>query len=127
MAGGLTKLLPAGLLLVVGAVEAQLPDPTRPPVEFMPPEVAAQQTEAGLQSIIRRKGAMPAALIDGQIVELGGKLGAERLTRVEEDAVVLRGPEGERILRLMPAAAKQAVKQQKPGAAPAAKNKEAGR
>jgi MSHA biogenesis protein MshK len=87
----------------------QLADPTRPPVALTAPAPDAPAAEAasGLQSVIMRKNGKPAALINGEVVELGGKLGEARLVKISEDAVVLRGPQGEETLRLTPAAEKK--------------------
>lgn len=112
MAGRL-KLLLAGILVAPGwgtAVQAQLADPTKPPVAVSAPTPDAPNAAAastGLQSIILRKSGKPAALINGEVVELGGKLGEARLVRITEDSVVLKGPEGEETLRLTPAAVKK--------------------
>ncbi len=104
-------LVPAGL---PGAVNAQLADPTRPPADA---RKAAEATSggsvpdaSGLQSVILRKQGNPAALINGEVVELGGKVGEARLVKVSEDAVVLKGPGGEETLRLIPAAEKKIIK-----------------
>ncbi|MCX8018356.1 MAG: hypothetical protein N2690_10720 [Rhodocyclaceae bacterium] len=95
---------------LVGAAQAQWADPTRPPANLAVTAEAAADAPppaSGLQSIILRKQGKPAALINGEIVELGGKVGEARLVKISEDRVVLRGPMGEETLRLMPAAAKQ--------------------
>lgn len=90
---------------------AQLADPTRPPAEIMSPVADAgadaTPTSHRLQSVILKKGGRPAALINGTLVELGGKIGESRLVEVKEDAVALLGPEGRQVLRLMPDAEKQ--------------------
>lgn len=114
MAGRVKRLLPLlALLGWSGAACAQLADPTRPLVDGGLPGagVPAGGTAAtGLQSVILRKNGKPAALINGEIVELGGKVGEYRLIKVSEDAVVLKGPGGEETLRLMPAAQKKIEK-----------------
>jgi MSHA biogenesis protein MshK len=113
-----------------------LPDPTRPPEAVMSPAGAeAAKAPAGLQTIIRREGAKPAAIINGQYVELGGKVGDARLVRVGEDSVLLQGSEGQEELKLFPGVDKTAAKAAKKnqGAAkrkahaPARKNNEAGK
>ncbi|MDP3031348.1 MAG: hypothetical protein Q8N33_04645, partial [Rhodocyclaceae bacterium] len=71
------------------------------------PANAAIYDSSGLQSVILRKGGKPAALINGSVVELGGKVGEARLIRINEDKVVLRGPQGDETLRLIPAAEKK--------------------
>jgi len=110
MAGRLKGfLLAVGSTALCGVGQAQLPDPTRPPADVIAPvpvegegEAAAQEAGSGLQSVILRKVGRPAALINGQVVELGSKLGDARLVRVEEDFVVLVGPQGRETLRLTP-------------------------
>lgn len=109
MARGLSLLLAA--FWIAGAAQAQLVDPTRPPADLGGADAATGPTSAasGLQSVILRKHGKPAALINGEVVELGGKVGEARLVKISEDAVVLRGPLGEETLRLIPAAEKKAV------------------
>ena len=111
MATGLTSSLLAcrnvWALLVLSAVPAiasaqALPDPTRPPAEISaPPEQAAVPKESGLQSVIisptRR-----AAIINGQTVKLGAKLGDAKLVEVSESGVVLQGPQGRQVLAMFP-------------------------
>ncbi len=116
MARGVTAIIAGvatALLGLAGAAHAQLADPTRPSgatvqaAESAPGETS---TASGLQSVILRKQGKPAALINGEVVELGGKVGEARLIKVSEDAVVLKGPGGEETLRLMPAAEKKIIK-----------------
>ncbi|MDO8958715.1 MAG: hypothetical protein Q7U85_03160 [Rhodocyclaceae bacterium] len=99
------------LLAMAGVAHAQLADPTRPPAALGlaagDPAGAAVFESGGLQSVILRKGGKPAALINGSVVELGGKVGEARLIKVSEDSVVLRGPQGDETLRLIPAAEKK--------------------
>ncbi|MDP3037239.1 MAG: hypothetical protein Q8N07_05860, partial [Rhodocyclaceae bacterium] len=87
------------LLALAGAAHAQLADPTRPPAALGlaagDPAGAAVFESSGLQSVILRKGGKPAALINGSVVELGGKVGEAKLIRVNDDSVVLRGPQGD--------------------------------
>lgn len=103
-----------GCLLSAGfaAANAQLADPTRPPLVAEPATATsgAAPASGGLQSVILKKKGKPAALINGEIVELGGMVGESKLVKVSEDAVVLKGPAGEETLRLMPSAEKRAAK-----------------
>jgi MSHA biogenesis protein MshK len=107
--------MPAGLLALLLAVRTgmgfaqALPDPTRPPAaaEAVATPTAASPAPAGLQTIIRRQGAKPAALINGEYVELGGRIGETRLVKVGEDRVVLEGPSGREELRLAPGVEKK--------------------
>ncbi len=107
------RLMLALPLLLTSPAWAQLADPTRPPPQALVPAGAAASAAAvpaaiGLQSVIlnRNGKGRPAAVINGEVVQLGGKVGEARLVKVEEDHVVLLGTEGREILRLMPAAEK---------------------
>ena len=109
MARCLAVCLPA--LLMPALATAQLTDPTRPPVQLSTPvaevEATGQVTSIGLQSVILKKEGRPAALINGELIELGGRVGEMKLVKVEEDSVILLGPEGRETLRLTPAAEKK--------------------
>ncbi|MDP2810871.1 MAG: hypothetical protein Q8O34_12050 [Rhodocyclaceae bacterium] len=111
-------LLSAGAMGAAGAwAQGALPDPTRPPgaaAAASPggnvPEVPAA---SGLSSVILRKGAKPAAIIDGQYVELGGKVGERRVVRITEGEVILKnadGADGRETLRMTPGIEKQPIK-----------------
>jgi len=99
--------------LLASPAWAQLADPTRPPVQAAAPagdaaNAVATPVATGLQSVIlsRDGKGRPAAVINGEVVQLGGKVGEARLVKVAEDHVVLLGAEGRETLRLMPAAEK---------------------
>lgn len=106
-------VLLAAMLAVVPAFAEDL-DPTRPPPGIAKTEAADAtndvQTSAGLQQIIRRAGMKPAAVINGQRVELGGRVGDARLTEVGEDFAVLRGLSGQETLYLTPGIRKKTAK-----------------
>lgn len=108
MARGLILLA----IALAGVAHGQLADPTRPPVAAVQAADAAatEPAPAGLQSVILRQGGKPAALINGEVVELGGKVGEAKLVKVNEDSVVLKGPGGMETLRLIPAAEKKVGK-----------------
>jgi len=96
--------------LVTGSVGAAgLPDPTRPPAIVEASPTAAAPASSGLQSIIRRQGAKPAAVINGIYVELGGHVGEAWLERVGEDSVDLRSAAGRETLQLTPGIGKRPV------------------
>lgn len=95
--------------LQVAAAES-LPDPTRPSIDLnygtggadstadtVPVEPAPQ----GLQSIIIAPH-YRAAIINGETVSLGGKLGDSRLVEVRESSVVLQNAHGRRVMELFP-------------------------
>ena len=114
------RLIPhvLALLLASSVAQAQGADPTRPAIISDPGAVAsggaAQAPSAtGLQSIIQRRNGRPAALINGTVVELGGKVGETRLVKIGEDHVVLRGVSGTETLRLTPGVEKRAARKEK--------------
>ena len=98
-------------LLAPGTVPAMaqaLTDPTRPPTELAPAVQALEGAASPvhkLQSVIispTRK----AAIINGTLVELGGKFGDAVLTKVAEDEVVLTRDSSREVLKLFPAVEK---------------------
>jgi len=105
------------LVALPGMAQAQHTDPTRPAIDISAGADPSLETgiaaNSGLQSVILRKSGKPAALINGVVVELGGKVDEARLVKVGEDHVVLRGPLGDETLRLMPTAEKKVVKPEK--------------
>lgn len=119
-------LLLVALLALLGASaagrahaqDAALPDPTRPPAAMLPAATAgpkAVEEAPRLQSVIISEGRR-GAIISGEYVALGGRVGDARLTRVEPSGVVLRGPGGEVALPLFPAARKMPVETRPEGA-----------
>lgn len=108
MATSLNKLAAAAALTCAcTTLQAEvLPDPTRPATEFLPSGSAASSakqaaSDDGLKTILispdRRS-----AVINGQQVPLGGKVGGERLMAVCEDSVVLQGADGRHEVSLYP-------------------------
>lgn len=91
------------------AAAQDLPDPTRPPPLPAAGEVSpgAPAAAPGLQMILRRPGRKPAAVINGEYVELGGRISGSRLVRIGDDSVVLEGPSGRETLALTPGIAKE--------------------
>lgn len=97
------------LCSIAAGMEA-LPDPTRP-AEMGATSVPTERKSAGLvlQSSIVGKGRQSAAIISGQVVHLGGKVGEARLTQLTENYAVLSGSAGETTLQLTPMAEKRLV------------------
>lgn len=85
----------------LSVAEEALVDPTRPPERRAAKAEPADAGGSELQSVIisptRR-----AAIIRGQMVELGGKVGDFRLIEVNEGGVVLQGTKGLEVLTLFP-------------------------
>lgn len=84
----------------------ELPDPTRPPASIFAPVVpgnprASEERQSGLHTIII-SGTRRAAIIDGQLVELGDEHRGARLVEVNENGVVLQRAQGRQVLPLFP-------------------------
>ena len=79
-----------------------LADPTRPPASVGADGVAYESAANRLSSVVLPRQGKAAAVIDGQLVMLGGMVGEARLTRISETGVVLEGPEGIERLYLTP-------------------------
>ena len=108
-------------ILLLGAVSSAfaqgLADPTRPATAGGGTATGADAgpgTANGLQTIIRRQGRKPAAVINGEYVVLGGRVGDARLVKVGEDSVVLQGPAGKEEMKLLPGIEKKAAVAAKP-------------
>lgn len=96
------------LLCMSGAAHAAgLPDPTRPPASFDAGSAAAAQPSGPRLQVVRTIGAQRSAVISGQAVKVGSKVGDAVVTRIDEDRVQLRGPEGMQTLKLFPDVDKQ--------------------
>lgn len=120
----LLALLGASVAGSAHAQDAALPDPTRPPAAMLPAATGApavSEEAPRLQSVIISEGRR-GAIISGEYIALGGRVGDARLTRVEPSGVVLRGPGGEVALPLFPAARKLPVQGQPEGAKAGATN-----
>ncbi|MFM9434485.1 MSHA biogenesis protein MshK [Janthinobacterium sp. CG_23.3] len=101
--------LACGLSLVLGGapVAAQsLFDPTRPPAALTAPSDGALGVPGApmLQSVLvsRNPGGRAVAVISGQTVRLGGKVGDAVLVRISQTEVVLRRGKALETLRLYP-------------------------
>jgi MSHA biogenesis protein MshK len=88
-------LLSLSAIPIVSSAQT-LVDPTKPPSELSAPAAPNE-----LQSIIISPSRR-AAIISGQTVELGGKVGDVRLIEVSEGSVVLQGAKERQILTLFP-------------------------
>lgn len=98
-----------GLVLVGSSALAQqtASDPMRPPVGVVAdPASAADGKEVAispvLQSVVMPVKGKPIAIIGGQQVRLGEKIGENRLVRLNEREAVLEGPGGAERLSLTP-------------------------
>jgi len=102
-------------LCSAGAALAQSADPTRPPPAF----IGAAGTVAGggaepvgnrlTSVVIARQGSRSRAVIDGQVLRRGDRIGDSRLIRITETQVELAGPNGRETLYLTPGIGKTRV------------------
>jgi MSHA biogenesis protein MshK len=106
----------AGWLLACAALAAPFPDPTRPPTMT----VSDGETSPGgprVESILiapdRRL-----AVISGEQVTLGSKVAGGSVVRITETEVVVRGLEGDQILRLFPETRRTSAAPTKRGKSP---------
>lgn len=118
----MARLHPVLMLLALAAPAAAqgLPDPTRPPANLMAP--AASGTPAPersgapqLQSILiaRHPGGRHVAVIDGQTLRLGDSYRGARVDSMSETEVVLVRGSKKQVLKLFPAAPKNAASLQR--------------
>jgi MSHA biogenesis protein MshK len=106
-----------GMLPLLAQAQA-LRDPTQPPAAFTAPvnaaggEMAEGEAAPGrvLQSVIRRHGARPVAMINGQSIKLGEKIDDFVLVKLTETQATLKGPGGTEILVLSPSVEKTPVR-----------------
>jgi MSHA biogenesis protein MshK len=112
------RLLIAGFAFGIPLAAAQtggLPDPTRPAGTADGAAVSdAPAAPVGLQAVLLRPGGKSVAIINGQTVSIGDKVGDSRLVSLNAQEAVLSGPNGREVLKLAPAADKKL-----PEAAPA--------
>ena len=100
------------LSIGVGSALAQVPDPMRPAGALTTPEASvgtAAPVASGVQTVILRSTGKSAAVINGQYVEVGDKLGDKRVLKISESEVVLRGESGREIIKLTPSIEKVPV------------------
>ncbi len=114
-------MIACGLALLAAMTVAQaqgLPDPTRPPaavIEAVPDATGELAVPAlTVQTIIQRQGARPAAVINGEYVELGGRVGDARVVRITDAAVTLRTDGTQEIITLTPGIERTAAAAGKP-------------
>ncbi|MEO1767306.1 hypothetical protein [Thiobacter aerophilum] len=116
------------MLVAVPAGAADLPDPTRPALapEGAPAGSLPTAFNPRVQ-MIRLAPGRASALVDGREVTVGSRLGEQRVVRITEGEVVLKGPEGTEVLKLFaevdkrPVAGKAAPVARKKSDAPASR------
>lgn len=97
---------------------ADLPDPTRPP-SGMDAAVSVVAVPSGpVVQLIRTLDGKRTAIISGQTVQVGSKVGDAVVTRIDEDRVLMRGPAGVVTLKLFPEVEKYSTVSTKPVSKP---------
>ncbi|MCF8179148.1 MAG: hypothetical protein K9J74_11615 [Sulfuritalea sp.] len=97
------------LLMVLagsGSVLAQVPDPTRPPDDWLMPGPKGRVSvpvDSGVQTVILRPGGKSAAVINGQYVAVGEMIGDKRVIRITESEIVLKSATGNEFIKVIPA------------------------
>ena len=86
-----------------------LPDPTRPPANLDGGITLTAQPSGPALQVIRTINGRRSAMISGQEVKSGSKLGDAVVMRIDEDRVLLRGPDGIQTLKLFPEVEKRPV------------------
>lgn len=108
-----TVLLLSAVLPAWGQSAGGMPDPTKPAAAFSSPvDVASGQGAAvsRLSSVmLPQRGGRANAVIDGQLLRVGEKLGEATLVRVTESSATLDGPAGRETLYLTPDVTKTPV------------------
>lgn len=98
-----------GVSLKSASVYAEvISDPTRPPNDLQALGNMGSRGEPILQSILLSPG-RKGAIINGEMIPLGGKFGDARLVKITETAVVLQSAEGTKLLKLYPAIEKNMI------------------
>lgn len=80
---------------------APFADPTRPPVVADDGNAMASTQGPRLESVLIAPDRR-IAVISGQQVVVGARVGGSEVLRITESEVVLRGPQGEQTLKLVP-------------------------
>jgi peroxiredoxin len=66
--------------------------------------------ESGVQTVILRPKGKSAAVINGQYVQVGDKLGDKKVVKIAESEVVLQGEGGREVMKVTPDIEKVPVK-----------------
>ena len=95
---------------VAPCVSAQaLTDPMRPPSVVAGEQGVESEPRTELQSVLISRGRR-LAIINGETVMLGGKVGDAKVTRISETEVELTYPDRKEVLKLLDGVARKPVK-----------------
>ena len=100
--------------LASGAAGAQvLNDPMRPPA-YVEPEAGAGDAGGPVLQSVMISPTLKTAIINGQMVKLGGRFGNATLVKISESEVVLRSGGETQVLKMYPAIEKRASRKKVP-------------
>lgn len=103
-------LLAAGCMIAASAAAAQaLRDPTRPPMASLKGVVDKAERPGWLLQSVLISPERRYAIINGEIVQLGGSIAGAELVAIAEERVTLKTQEGMRIVNLFPDVARIAA------------------
>ncbi|HYC49025.1 MAG TPA: MSHA biogenesis protein MshK [Burkholderiales bacterium] len=103
------KAAALSLAFLLATAAHAMTDPTRPPPAFDSPTATAPRASPTLQSVIIT-GNTRAAIIDGERVEVGARVGEAQVVGITEEHVVLRQHGVTEVLKLYPAIEKKSVR-----------------
>ena len=106
-------------LLAPGVAFAQgMTDPTRPPpTETTEAESGAPEVAGPVLQSVMITPTFKAAIINGEMVKLGGKFGNAQLVKVSESEVVLKSGDEAQVLKMYPGVEKREIARAAPKAA----------
>ncbi len=94
--------------LAAGALSAQITnDPTRPPSGYADVENSGLASGGPVLQSVMITPTLKAAIIDGEMVKLGGKFGNAQVVKISENEVVLRDNEQIQVLKMYPGVEKR--------------------
>jgi len=116
-ASELATVISVAAALVSGAVCAQaMTDPTRPPTEYAEVDSNAPAVIGPVLQSVMITPMLKAAIINGEMVKLGGKFGNSQLVKVSESEVVLKSGDETQVLKMYPGVEKREITRTAPKA-----------
>jgi MSHA biogenesis protein MshK len=95
---------------VSGTVWAQaLDDPMRPPAAYVEGGGGGSEASGPVLQSVMISPSFKAAIINGEMVKLGGKSGNAKLVKISESEVVLKSGDETQVLKMYPGVDKHAI------------------
>ncbi|MBX9810858.1 MAG: MSHA biogenesis protein MshK [Burkholderiales bacterium] len=106
------------MLSLPGVAFAQaMADPTRPPTEYAEAESGAPAAAGPVLQSVMITPTLKAAIINGEMVKLGGQFGNAKLVKVSESEAVLKSGDETQVLKMYPGVEKRESAKTAPKAA----------